>query len=220
MTKAIRVLLVDDHPVVREGLRKMLDPDSGIEVVGEASSGEESLLQMDELRPDVVLMDIRMPGMGGTEATRKIKAAHPLTPVIMLTMYASEIYVVEAIRSGAAGYVTKDASRDLLCDAVRSALHGGALVGSGLLRKAVQGLLHAPRDGHGRADTPLVDRLTQREIQVLGLVVQGYGNKGIGTELGLAEVTIKKHVQSIMGKLGASDRTHAAILGVRLGLAE
>jgi DNA-binding NarL/FixJ family response regulator len=113
-------------------------------------------------------------------------------------------------------------SRQAPCRAVPStkALHEGALVGSGLLRKAVQSLLHAPRDDQGLADSPLVDRLTPRELQVLGFVVQGYGNKGIGTELGLTEVTIKKHVQSIMGKLGASGRTHAAILRVRLGLAE
>lgn len=220
MESSIRVLLVDDHPVVCDGLRTMLAGEAGIEVVGEASCGEEALDKTAELKPHVVLMDIRMPGMSGIEATQRLKKAHPTTSVIMLTMYDSEVYVVEAIRCGAAGYLTKDSSRELICHAVRSAADGGTLVRSGLLRQAIQGMLRMPKDLKEPSASLLVDHLTPRELEVLRLLAQGHANKAISAELSLAEVTVKKHVQSIIGKLGASDRTHAAILSVRLGLVE
>ena len=216
----IRVLLVDDHPVVREGLRAMLACVSVIEVFGEASCGDEALQKTAELDPNVVLMDIRMPGMSGIEATQQLKNGHATTSVIVLTMYDSEMYVVEAIRCGAAGYLTKDCSRELLCHAVRSVVDGGMLVRSGLLRQAIQGLLHMPKDLSPGVESPLIGHLTPRELEVLSLLAMGHGNQEICAELYLAELTVKKHVQNVIGKLGVSDRTHAAILGVKLGLAE
>jgi len=218
MRDSIRVLLVDDHTVVREGLRSMLASDQGIAVVGEAASGEEGIEKVEELSPDVVLMDIRMPGISGIEATKEIKEKAPITSVIMLTMYDSEMYVIEAIRAGAAGYLTKDSSRELLCHAVRAVLDGGTLVRSGLLRQAMLGLVTMPRDKSSDGGESLLDNFTPRELNVLRLLSLGHGNKAIGAELDLAEVTIKKHVQSIIGKLGVSDRIHAAVVGARLGL--
>lgn len=216
----INVLLVDDHLVVREGLRTILSSEPGFNVVGEASSGEEALDKVGELRPHIVLMDISMPGMGGIEATRLIKKEHPTIAVVILTMYDSEVYVLEAIRCGAAGYLTKDASRELLFHALRTVLDGGTLVRSGLLRQAIQGLLRHPPSGAEprEGESALLSRLTQREVEILRLLSQGRQNKAIASELNLAEVTVKKHVQNIIGKLGVSDRTHAAVAAVRLGL--
>jgi len=218
----LRVLVVDDHPVVREGLRSMLSSDPGIEVVGEADSGEKAIEMADQMEPHVVLTDIRMPGMSGIEVTRQVKAAWPGTAVIVLTMYDSEMYVVEALRAGAAGYLVKDSSRELLCHAINSVVDGGTMVRSGLLRRAIQGLMRTPRQpAEGEVVDPVVtERFTARELDVLRLVSQGHANREIAGELSLAEVTVKKHVQSIIGKLGVSDRTHAAIVAVRLGLVE
>ena len=220
MTRTIKVLLVDDHTVIREGVRRMLSGEPDIVVVGEASSGEEALQRAQELAPHVVLMDIRMPGMSGTEAARRIKKASPTIAVIMLTVYDSDAYVVEAIQAGAAGYLTKDCSREILCHAVRAVVDGGTLVGSGLLRRAIQGLLHSGKGMEYAVDSSLSSRLSPREQDVFRLLAQGNGNKDICAELNLAEVTVKKHVQSLIGKLGVSDRTQAAILGVRLGMVQ
>ena len=215
------VVVVDDHPVVREGLRAMLDSDPGIEVIGEASSGEEAIEMATQLQPDVVLTDIRMPGMSGIEVTQRIKASLPGTAVIVLTMYDSEMYVVEALRAGAAGYLVKDSSRELLCHAINAVIDGGTMVRSGLLRQAIQGLLRIPQpEEEPGEDRGVIERFTPRELDVLRLVAQGHANREIARELSLAEVTIKKHVQNIIGKLGASDRTHAAIVAVRMGLVE
>lgn len=219
--RVLRVLIVDDHPVVREGLRTMLSSDQGIEIVGEASNGEEALEKTRDLKPDVVLTDIRMPGMSGIEVTRQIKAARPTTAVMVLTMYDSEMHVIEALRAGAAGYLVKDSSRDLICHAIHAVVDGGTLVRSSLLRQAIQGLSHLPRQTEvGQAGSGIREHLTARELDVLRMVAQGHTNMEIGRELNLAEATIKKYVQSIMGKLGASDRTHAAIVAVQLRLVE
>lgn len=216
-----RVLLVDDHTVVREGLRSMLLSDPSIVVVGEAASGEEGIDQAFTLAPDVVLMDIQLPGISGIEATRRIKAAQPGTAVVFLTMYNSEMYVVEGLRAGAAGYLVKDSSRELLCHAIHAVLDGCVMIKSTLLRRATQGPSRVSQQpGEGQGGFGVMESLTNRELEVLHLVAQGYPNKQIAAELHLAEVTVKKHVQSVMGKLGASDRTQAAIMAVRLGLAE
>ncbi|MBI2171746.1 MAG: response regulator transcription factor [Chloroflexi bacterium] len=220
MAAKITVLLVDDHPMVREGLRAMLSGAPGIDVVGEASSGEEALQKVMEVGPSVVLMDIRMPGMGGTEAVRQVKKVRPATAVIMVTMYESEMYVVEAIRAGAAGYLTKDASREQLCNAIRAVMGGGTLMRSGLLRQAVEGLFPTAGGSQEREGMSGASRLSAREREVLGFLARGYGNRAICGELHLAEITVKKHVQNVMSKLGVSDRTNAAIVGVRLGFAE
>ena len=219
LARKVRVLLVDDHPVVREGLRGMLASDPDIQVVGEASSGQEALERAVQLEPDVVLTDIRMPGMSGIEVTRRIKMAHPGIAVIVLTMYDSRMHVVEAIGAGAAGYLVKDSSRELLNHAIRAVVDGGTMVRSDLLRLAVQGLSRGARQHQDeRADFPMTERFTARELEVLELVARGWANREIARELSVAEVTVKKHVQSIMAKLGVSDRTNAALAAVRLGL--
>jgi DNA-binding NarL/FixJ family response regulator len=220
MTRTITVLLVDDHTVVREGVRTMLSEERDIVVVGEASSGEEAIQKATELDPNVVLMDIRMPGMSGTEAVRQIKSARPITPVIMLTMYDSDMYVVDALQAGAAGYLTKDVSRELLCHAIRLVVDGGTTVRSGLLKCAIDALLRASAGKKQESGVSLVEHLTPRELDVLRLLACGHGNKEICRELHLAEVTVKKYVQQVIQKLGVSDRTNAAIHAVRLGLVE
>lgn len=218
---ALSVLLVDDHPVVRDGLRAMLGRSPGIEVVGEAASGEEALEKVTQLSPDVVLMDVRMPGMGGIEATRQIKAACPSAATIVFTMYDSEMYVVQALRAGAAGYLAKDCSADLLVHAIKAVVDGATMVRSGLLHQVMRGHLRPPQQPVGRPSDPGAgEGFTPREVDVLRLVALGHANRQVARELNLAEVTVKKHVQSIIGKMGVADRTHAAVLAVRMGLVE
>ena len=213
-----RVMVVDDHPVVREGIRVMLSSDPKIEVIGDVGSGEEAVEAATQLKPDVVLTDIRMPGMTGIEVTKRIKTLLPGTAVVVLTMYDSEMYVVEALRAGAAGYLVKDCSRELLCHAINAVVDGGTMVRSGLLRHAIQGLMRVPQEGPSASIG--TERFTPRELEVLRLLAQGGANRDIAAELNLAEVTVKKHVQNIIGKLGVSDRTHAAVVAVRMGLAD
>ena len=220
MEERITVLLVDDHPVVRQGLRAMLSGEEGLQVVGEASSGEEALQKVQELQPQVVLMDIRLPGVSGVEATRLIKRERPETAVIIMTMYDAESYVVQAIRAGASGYLTKDSPRELLYHALRTVVDGGTIVPRGFLRPMVEGLAPGAASGVAGAERWPTRRLSPREMEVLRLLAEGNGNKAIASHLSLAEVTVKKHVQSIIGKLGVQDRTQAAVVGVRLGLLE
>ena len=218
----LRVLIVDDHPVVRDGLRAMLETEPGIDVVAEAGNGEEAIEKANLLEPDVVLTDIRMPGISGIEVTRRIKACQPGIAVILLTMYDSEMYVLEALRVGAAGYLVKDSTRELLCHTIKSAVDGGTMVRSSLLKQAIQNMLHRPRQlsEEGQAGSVVMERFTVREMEVLRLVALGYPNREIAGELHLAEVTVKKYVGSIIAKLGVSDRTQAAILAVRSGLVQ
>ncbi len=219
MEEDARVLVVDDHPVVREGLRAVLSGSPGIQVVGEAASGEQAVKMCEELKPNVVIMDIRMPGMNGIEATQRIKKAFPMTSVVIMTMHDNEAYIAEAVRSGASAFLPKDSTGELVCHAVRAALDGGVLLlRSSHSRQALQGVMPLLADATGEATSDLLSRLTPREIDVLKLLAQGSGNKAICLELSLAEVTVKKHVQSVVGKLGVPDRAHAALLGFRLGL--
>ena len=215
------MLVADDHPVVREGLRGMLNSDPTIDVVGEAANGEESVELVAQLNPDVVLMDIRMPHLSGIEATRRIKDLRPDVAVIMITMYDNRTFVVEALRAGAAGYLVKDSSRELFCHAINAVVDGCAIVRSDLLRQAIQGLTgRSQRPTVGDDGSRAADQLSPRELEILRLVSHGCLNKEIARELSLAEVTVKKYVHSVMAKLGVSDRTSAAITAVRLGLVD
>jgi DNA-binding NarL/FixJ family response regulator len=216
----VRVLIVDDHPVVREGFRTMLGTDQALEIVGEACDGLEAVAKVAELEPDVVLMDVVMPNLDGIRATERIKAERPSTVVIMLTIYANDAYVIDAIRAGASGYLLKDVSRDLLIHTIRAATNGGTLIKTSLLSEAISGLI-GPNGKQRRGDSLSTndhDELTIREQEVLRLVAEGRTNKEIGRALSIAEDTAKKHVQSIIGKLGASDRTHATLKAARAGL--
>ena len=218
----IKVLLVDDHPVVREGLRTMLSTAPDIEIVAEAGDGVEALEKAKEHRPQVVLMDIRMPNVNGIEATRCIKSQLPSTSIIVLTVYGNDAYIVDAVRAGAGGYLLKDDSRDLLIHTIRAVNSGGMLIKSSLLREAVLSLSGASgaRPKEKPADSTALDELTPRERDVLLLLTRGRSNKEIGQALSISEDTAKKHVQAILLKLGVSDRTQAAVKAVRAGFAD
>ena len=213
----IKVLLADDHPVVRAGLRTMLETVSDIEVVGEACDGLEAIDKVGECQPDVVLMDLRMPNMDGLEATKRIKSQLSSTAVIMLTICDNDAYIVDAVRAGAVGYLLKDTSRDLLIHAIRAVTSGGMLVKTCLLREAMLSLADAAgeRSKSNPAGPSGLAGLTRRENDVIGLVVLGRSNKEIGQELSISEDTAKKHVQTIMLKLNVTDRTQAAVKAVR-----
>lgn len=214
----ITVLVVDDHTVAREGARAMLETDPQIRVVGEAADGREALEQVAELHPQVVLTDIRMPGLDGLEITRWIKANYPETEVIILTSYDEDALVIDAVRAGAAGYLLKDASRALINHTIREVAGGVLLIKASLLRRAINSLTHPePRD----IDAPalrLAEPLTEREQTILAMLAQGHTNREIGDALSLAEVTIKKQVHNLTIKLGASDRTTAAIIALKMGI--
>jgi len=218
----IKVLLVDDHPLAREGLRTMLGTAPDIEVIGEASNGLEAIDIANEHQPHIVMMDLRMPNLDGIEATRRIKSQLPSTSVIILTAYDNDAYVVDAVRAGAGGYLLKDASKDLLIHTIRAVNSGGMLIKSSLLREAILSAAQVT-DNHAKGKleaTTTLDELTPRERDVLQLIIQGRSNKEIGKELSISEDTAKKHVQTIMLKLGVSDRTQAAVKAVRTGLLE
>jgi len=216
----IGVFLVDDHQLVRQGLRTILRGATGIEVVGEASSGEEALALVKEIKPDVILMDIRMDGTDGFKSLKQIKKVCPDTAFIMLTVYDSELYAAEAIRTGASGYITKDCTRELLINGIRVVSQGGTVWQEGILRRATRGIPGLSGEGTGEDVTAqIVEQLTPRELEILALLAEGYGNKQICTRLNLADITVKKYIKNILTKLGVSNRTHAALMAVRLGLA-
>ncbi|MEU3058583.1 response regulator transcription factor [Streptomyces griseus] len=208
--KIIRVLLVDDHQVVRRGLRTFLEIQEDIEVVGEASDGAEGVARTEELRPDVVLMDIKMPGTDGIEALRRLRELDNPAKVLIVTSFTEQRTVVPALRAGASGYVYKDVDPDALAGAIRS-VHAGHV----LLQPEVAGALLAQEDagtGTGRGST-----LTEREREVLGLIADGRSNREIARALVLSEKTVKTHVSNILMKLDLSDRTQAALWAVRHG---
>lgn len=199
---AIRVLLADDHPVVREGLRGMLTAEPDIEVVGEAASGPEAVALAERLRPDVVLMDLRMPGGDGVEATRRLAG----TTVVVLTTYDSDADILRAVEAGAAGYLLKDTPRAVLADSVRA-----AAAGETVLAPAVAGRLL------GRIRAEPTEQLSARETEVLALVARGLTNAEIGRRLFLSEATVKTHLLRASGKLGVSGRTAAVTKAIETG---
>ncbi|WSM10524.1 response regulator transcription factor [Streptomyces sp. NBC_01716] len=207
----MRVLLVDDHQVVRRGLRTFLEIQDDIEVVGEASDGDEGVAGAEELRPDVVLMDIKMPGTDGIEALRKLRDLANPAKVLIVTSFTEQRTVVPALRAGAAGYVYKDVDPEALAGAIRS-VHAGHV----LLQPEVAGALLAqddPGSGQGRGSS-----LTDREREVLTLIADGRSNREIARALVLSEKTVKTHVSNILMKLDLADRTQAALWAVRHGI--
>ncbi len=218
-----RVLIADDHALVREGLRAVLEGEEGIEVVGEAADGLEALRACGELSPDLVLMDVRMPGMDGLEATRQIKARMPGVAVVMVTMHENPDYLLEAVRAGAAGYVLKEASGERIAGAVRRTLRGDSALEEGLAMRLLGRLAAAAPQGEGpvRAEEPsgaLPEGITPREAEVLGLMARGFTNPQIAKALLYSVSTVKAAVQSVTAKLGVSDRTQAAVRAIELGL--
>ena len=207
----IRVLLVDDHQVVRRGLRTFLEVQDDIEVVGEAADGAEGVERAEELRPDVVLMDVKMPGTDGIEALRMLKELGNPARVLVVTSFTEHRTVVPALRAGAAGYVYKDVDPEALAGAIRS-VHAGHV----LLQPELAGALLAdesPRQPQGRGGS-----LTEREQEVLGHIADGRSNREIARVLHLSEKTVKTHVSNILMKLDLADRTQAALWAVRNGM--
>ena len=221
-------MIVDDHALVREGLRAVLEAEEGIEVVGEASDGREALRACAELSPDLVLMDVRMPGMDGLEATRQIKARMPGVAVVMVTMHDNPDYLLEAVRAGAAGYVLKEASGERIAGAVRRTLGGDSVLEEDLAMRLLERLAAAPQGGGpARAGGPggtrggpgtMPEGITPREAEVLGLVARGFTNPQIAKTLLYSVSTVKAAVHSVTAKLGVSDRTQAAVRAIELGL--
>jgi two-component system, NarL family, response regulator LiaR len=205
---AIRILLVDDHTVVRKGLRTFLSYDPELEVVGEAADGAQALRLARELSPDVVLMDLLMPGMDGIAATEAIRRELPETEVLALTSVLEDASVVGAVRAGAIGYLLKDTQADALCEAIKAAADGQVQ----LTPKAAARLMQAVS-----ADVRPED-LTERETEVLRLLAQGYSNKQIAGSLVITEKTVKTHVTRILSKLGVQSRTQATLYAIRTGL--
>ncbi|MGY1434829.1 response regulator [Streptomyces reniochalinae] len=210
MADRIRVLLVDDHQVVRRGLRTFLEVQDDIEVVGEASDGDEGVARAEELRPDVVLMDVKMPGTDGVEALRLLRERGNPARVLIVTSFTEQRTVVPALRAGAAGYVYKDVDPEALAGAIRS-VHAGHV----LLQPEVAGALLTDDQNGGAGRGPA---LTEREREVLGLIADGRSNREIARALVLSEKTVKTHVSNILMKLDVADRTQAALWAVRHGV--
>ena len=212
----IRVLLVDDQPLLRTGFRLILSSEPDLEVVGEAADGEVALAQVQALRPDVVLMDIRMPRMDGIEATRQLSRLEDPPSVLVLTTYDLDEHVVESLRAGASGFLLKDVPADELVHAVRVVHSGAAIVAPSVTRRLLDRFArHLPAAGAPRAALP---QLTEREHEVLLLVARGLSNAEVAAELVLSETTVKTHVSNLLAKLGLRDRVQAVVLAYERGL--
>jgi DNA-binding NarL/FixJ family response regulator len=232
----IRVLLADDQRVVRDGLVLLLGLLPQIEVVGAAADGEEAVEKAGTLRPDVVLMDLRMPRCDGVEATRRLREREPGVKVIVLTTYADDRSVIDALRAGARGYLTKDAGADEIRQALEQVISGQAVIDPAVQHHLVDAIAvrpspgagsgdPAPRDGGGRAggregnQRPLPDGLTPREAEVLGLIAEGLSNTEIARTLVVSEATVKSHVNHLLAKIGARDRAQAVSYAYQHGVA-
>ncbi len=213
MERPIRVLIADDHSVVREGLRAILER-AGLDVVGEAADGREAIAMTETLHPDVVLMDIRMPGIDGLQALAQIKARVPDTSVIILTTYTNPGYLAQAIVAGATGYLTKESSPSQIVGAIRAAVAGDQLLDRTVLEMALRNVASA----HPPKEDDLIEPLTEQEEMVLRLIAAGLNNEEIARTLSITVNTVKTHIRHIFQKLGVSDRTQAAVWAVRHGL--
>ena len=228
--EAARIVVADDHQLVRSGVFRTLENEPDLEVVGEAANGREALELCRRLRPDLVLMDVRMPEMDGLEATRAVKEELPSIAVLFVTTYDNPDYLFEAFKAGAAGYVLKDAPKHQLLDSIRRVLDGEAALNqeqtAQLMRRLAEGREppaqeRRPRQEpppRGREAPPPLEALTPREVEVLQYLAQGQTNPDIARTLSVSRGTVKVHVQHIIAKLGVSDRTQAAIRALDLGL--
>jgi len=211
----IRVLICDDQNLVREGLAAILGTDPEIEIAGLAVHGQEALALMAEARPDVILMDLQMPVMNGVQATRQVRKDYPGVHVLILTTYADDAWLFDAIEAGAAGYLLKDTRRDDLVAAVKGTVEGKSFLDPAVAGKVMQQA--AARHDGGKQPGETAEAFTDREMQILQLIAQGYSNPEIAGRLHLAPGTVRNYVSAILGKLGVSDRTQAAVVAVRRG---
>jgi len=210
----ISVMLVDDQNLVRKGVRSLLELSEEIEVVAEAADGAEAIQSIPEVNPDVVLLDIRMPGLSGIDVLRELNAAGTLPPTIILTTFDDSEAVLAGIRSGARGYLLKDVALAELVSAIKTVAEGGSIVKPAVTQRLLKGLENLQND-FSSLDQP--DPLTDRETEILRLMAGGYSNKEIANSLGVAEGTVKNHVSNILSKMGVRDRTRAVLKAFELG---
>jgi DNA-binding NarL/FixJ family response regulator len=210
----IRVVLVDDQNLIRQGVRSLLELAGDVSVVAEASDGEEGVAVIRRERPDVVLLDLRMPRKDGVEVLKTLQSEHALPPTIILTTFDDDAALLEAVRAGAKGYLLKDVSLEHLTAAIRDVAAGGTVIRPVVTERVLRGLEHVRRDFDALSPP---DPLTRREIDVLRLMAGGYSNREIADALGTAEGTVKNHASSILSKLGVRDRTRAVLKALELG---
>jgi len=210
--RMIRIVIADDHMVVREGLRLILEGQEEFALVGDAADGAAAVALVADLQPDVALIDLRMPGMGGLEAVAHIHNAWPRVALVILTTYNDDDLMLQALQAGARGYLIKDTTRDTLFQAIRAAARGETLLQPETMARLLARTTPAPTRGHGPLD------LTERELEVLDGVVRGERNKEIAARLGLSEPTVKTHLASIFGKLSVESRAAAAVAAIERGL--
>jgi NarL family two-component system response regulator LiaR len=213
--KPIRLLIADDHHIVRKGLKVLLATEKDMQVVGEAENGAEAVEKAAALEPDVILMDIVMPEMDGIEATRRITAARPESRILVLTSFAADDKVFPAVKAGALGYLLKDSTPEQLLEAIRQVHRGEPSLEPAIARKVLQELSHPG----GAAGKQTSEPLTEREMEVLRLIAQGMSNKEIAAKIFVAEWTVRSHVSNILGKLHLASRTQAALYALRAGYA-
>ncbi len=216
--KKIRLMLVDDQSLFREALRTLLALQSDFEIAAEAENGARAVEIAKTQRPDVILMDLRMPVLGGVEATRRIVAANAAARVVVLTTFEEDEEVFAALRAGALGYLLKACSADKLCDAVRAAAQGTSVLEPSVAAKMMAELNRLSGKETRRSAVELADPLSERELGVLRLLANGCSNKEIGARLNITEGTVKNHMTNVLGKLGVMDRTQAALKARELGL--
>lgn len=214
----VRVLICDDQVVVCEGLRAILSSSHEVQVVGVAYDGEQAVRMAAELHPEVVLMDLKMPGLNGILATRQIRQQHPETKVLVLTTYDFDEWVLEAVRSGASGYLLKDSPREVLLQAIQGTAEGKTYLDPAVAGKLLSQVRRSP--ALASADADIFRQLSERELAVLRLVAQGLTNTEIAGRLFLSEGTVKNYVSAILTKLNLADRTQAAVLALRSGLVD
>lgn len=228
MKNTIRVMLVDDHDVIRFGLKSFLDTQSGIEVVAEASNGQEAITQAVETQPDVILMDITMPGMDGIEATRQLKTRCPDCLILALTVHEDKEYFIQMLAAGASGYITKQTASEELVEAIETVAKGYVYLQPLLARWLLDAYQHLcnktpgmiEKNNKSTSPHPDLKILSQRELQVLELVADGHNNKYIGEALGLSPKTIARHRERIMNKLNMHSRTELVKFAIRTGLTQ
>ncbi len=212
----MRIVICDDQAIMRDGLEMLLNLEKDIQVVGLAQDGAEAVEQVAQHQPDLVLMDLKMPGMNGIEATRQIRARYPAVKVLVLTTYDDDEWVFDAIRAGAAGYLLKDTPREQVIGAIRGTVDGKSFVDPAVTGK----LLGQVASQQTQPSTLITDKLTGREVDVLRLIAQGLTNADIAARLHLAEGTVRNHVSIVLAKLQVSDRTQAAVIAIRHGLGD
>jgi DNA-binding NarL/FixJ family response regulator len=215
----VRLLLADDHALVRGGLRGVLEAEEDLEVVGEAEDGAQAVELALRLRPDVVVMDIRMPHLDGIEAARRLREQGSPSRVLILTTFDLDDYVYEALRAGAGGFLLKDAPPQRLVEAVRTVAAGEALLAPAITRRLVERFVRGPRAG-GTSTDPRLAELTEREAEVLRLVARGLSNRELAGQLFLSEATVKTHVGRVLAKLDLRDRVQAVVFAYEQGLVE